>query len=241
MEQFCLADHVRVCRTLSDTVGLNLERNRYFSLGARETRLLEDLGLIPTGVPAPLPGDDATPASPPAQHLIAALLDARIIERGAGSETPTSADTDRAGPLASAGYELEATISLRWHHALACLAAHAWARHALRTQSLYRIRQTLQRLQLHALRENRAFDDARAIALVSAFRTLRPFVYVARDRCLLHALTLRRFLAFYDLHPSWVIGVRTRPWAAHSWVQSGRLVLDARPDDICEYTPILIV
>jgi len=241
MEQFFLTDHMRVCRTLSDTVGLDLERNRYFSLGARETRILEDLGLISPSVSIPLPSDDALPASPPAQHLIAALLDARIIERGAGSRTPARTDTDRVGPLASAGYELEATIPLRWHHVLACLVAHGWARHALRRQSLYRIRRTLQRLQLHALRRGLAFDDARAIALVSTFRTLRPFVYMARNRCLLHALTLRRFLAFYDLHPSWVIGVRTRPWAAHSWVQSGRLVLDARPDDICEYTPILIV
>lgn len=241
MEQFFLTDHVRVCRTLCDTVGLDLKRNRYFSLGPRETQVLRSMDLIGPHFLTHLQNDGAEPSASQAQHLIESLIDARIIGRGAGRRAPVTPHSDTAGTLASAGYELEAAMRLRWHHALACLGAYGWARYALRAYSLYRICRVLRMLRSNSLRQGRAFEDSRAIALVGVFRTLRPFVFDARDRCLLHALTLTRFLSLYDLHPNWVIGVRTRPWGAHSWVQAGRLVLDGRPDDICEYTPILIV
>ena len=47
--------------------------------------------------------------------------------------------------------------------------------------------------------------------------------------------------ACYDVYPTWVIGVRTKPWAAHSWVQQGTLLLDANPEQVCDYSPILAI
>ena len=52
---------------------------------------------------------------------------------------------------------------------------------------------------------------------------------------------LVKFLASYQVHPTWVIGVRTKPWAAHSWVQQGTLLLDSNPEEVCEYTAILAI
>ncbi len=241
MDPLFLPDHLRLCRTLCDTVGLDLKRNRYFSLGPGETQVLENIDLLPHDTAPYLPSRNANMPVAPARHLLEALIAARIIGRGAGRRAPVTVRTDTSGTLYSAGYEFQSETPLRWHHALACLAAHVWARHVLRTCSLYRICRALHLLRSRSLRRGLVFEDSRAIGLVSVFRILRPFVYDARDRCLLHALTLERFLGFYGLHPNWVIGVRTRPWGAHSWVQAGRLVLDGRPDDVNEYTPILIV
>jgi hypothetical protein len=39
----------------------------------------------------------------------------------------------------------------------------------------------------------------------------------------------------------WVIGVRAKPWGAHAWVQHDKLLLDANPEHVCEYTPILTI
>jgi hypothetical protein len=86
-----------------------------------------------------------------------------------------------------------------------------------------------------------AMDEERLIELVSTFRLLRPFAFTAHDRCLFHALALTRFLSYYKLFPTWTIGVRVNPWGAHSWVQHENLILDATPEKVVEFTPILAV
>ena len=86
-----------------------------------------------------------------------------------------------------------------------------------------------------------AFDEQRAVELVGLFRRLRPHTFAARDRCLFHSLALVRFTARHGVFPTWVIGVRAKPWGAHAWVQQGKLLLDANPEQVCEYTPILTV
>jgi hypothetical protein len=73
------------------------------------------------------------------------------------------------------------------------------------------------------------------------FRRLRPYAFAAKDQCLFHALSLLKFLAQYNIHPTWVIAVRPTPWAAHSWLQLGTLVLDCTPEEISGYTPILAI
>ena len=77
--------------------------------------------------------------------------------------------------------------------------------------------------------------------MVDIFRRLRPFAFAVEGRCLLHALTLMRFLGKYQLHPEWVIGVTTQPWGAHSWVQWEHYLLDSNPEKVCGYTPIMMV
>jgi Transglutaminase-like superfamily len=84
-------------------------------------------------------------------------------------------------------------------------------------------------------------DIFRMATMVDVFRQLRCWVFAAEGRCLLHALTLVNFLSAYGLHPEWVFGVSTQPWAAHSWVQWGQFLLDTNPEKVCPYTPILIV
>jgi hypothetical protein len=84
-------------------------------------------------------------------------------------------------------------------------------------------------------------DIGKLAAMVDVFRRLRPFVFAAEGRCLLHALTLIRFLSHYQLHPEWVMGVKTQPCGAHSWVQWDRYLLDSNPEKVCGYTPIMMV
>jgi hypothetical protein len=84
-------------------------------------------------------------------------------------------------------------------------------------------------------------DTAALHDAVSSYMRLRPFLFTAHDKCLLDSLTLIRFLARRRMFPAWVIGVRTRPFAAHSWVQSAGLVLNDVHEHVRSYTPILVV
>ena len=84
-------------------------------------------------------------------------------------------------------------------------------------------------------------DAARLRAAALAFERLRPLAFTAHDRCLHDSLSLVVFLAFKGLSASWVIGVRTRPFGAHSWVQSGSLVLNDQHEQVRAFRPILVV
>jgi transglutaminase superfamily protein len=84
-------------------------------------------------------------------------------------------------------------------------------------------------------------DQERITELVRVFRFLRPLFYTAKDRCLLDSLALMEFLARFDAFPTWVIAVRTRPFAAHSWVLSDTLLLNERLETAEEFVPILAV
>jgi hypothetical protein len=150
--------------------------------------------------------------------------------------TPTAIDLNSL--LTSVGHEVERRSPIRWRHIIDFLRACTWARRSVRSRPLYVVAEEIGRKKSAA---GAPFDAERAIELVGVFRRLRPHTFAARDQCLFHALALVRFLSAYDIYPTWVIGVRTKPWAAHSWVQQGTLLLDANPEQVCDYSPILAI
>jgi len=238
--QYWIPPHVRVCPLLASTVLLDLKRNRYFGLGMQETRALSTLALNWTEA-----NSNATAVErlePDAALAMAdALVEAGLLSRDAPADSAAfgAAPLDLDGALSSAGHELSRNARLRLAHVASFIAAIAWARKALRSRSLYAIACELRERKTGATAGS--FDEQRAIELVGIFRRLRPHAFAARDRCLFHSLALVRFMARQSLFPTWVIGVRTQPWGAHAWVQQGRLLLDANPEHVYEYAPILTV
>jgi Transglutaminase-like superfamily len=120
-----------------------------------------------------------------------------------------------------------------WIH---CRSLHAIARDIAR-----------RRTQLQGSRaERRAATEAdEAIEAMkpalAAYDALRPFVFTARDECLLDSLALLNFLSHEGLAPRWVLGVRTGPFAAHAWVQEGPTVLNDQHEYVRQFRPILVV
>jgi hypothetical protein len=224
---------------LASTILLDLERNRYFGIGTRETRALSTLAL--NWNEANGAGAEVEPLPPDTAIVMAdALIDAGLLSREAPADRASlcSAAPDLSGALTSAGHELSRETSLRLAHISAFLGALAWTRRALRTRTLYSIACELRDRKAAAAG---SFDRQRAIELVGIFRRLRPHTFAARDRCLFHSLALVRFMSRHAVFPTWMIGVRAKPWGAHAWVQQDKLLLDANPEHVCEYTPILTV
>jgi hypothetical protein len=86
-----------------------------------------------------------------------------------------------------------------------------------------------------------ALDLRKAREHVVAYVHLRPLLLTAKDACLFDSLVLVNYLAHYGLFPTWVFGVQTGPFAAHSWVQHGDVVFNDTPENVRRYTPILTV
>ena len=76
---------------------------------------------------------------------------------------------------------------------------------------------------------------------VAAYEAMRPLLFTARKECLLDSLALMAFLATEDVFPRWVLGVKTGPFGAHSWVQSGSTVLNDQHEHVRQFVPILVV
>jgi hypothetical protein len=226
---YTLVDHVRVCRTLLDTVGLDLKRNRYFALGARETHALIAAGVLPIRHSVLLEPPTGDP-----REVIRGLVAAGILEQC--ERAPSSSRLEELpAPIASAGYEHQATRRVGPKALRDVVCAYHWALKALAVRTLYDTYRELRTAQRPS-----TCDLEPLIIATNVFRTVRPYAFSARGRCLIHALTLHRFLHLQGLSARWVMAVRTRAWAAHSWVQRGEFVFDARPEDVCEYTPLLI-
>lgn len=239
MPDYWIPPHVRVCPLLASTILLDLKRNRYFGIGTHETRALSTLARNWNEVAGA--GTDVDPLAPDAAITMAdALIDAGLLSRDAPADRSNlrGAALDLSGALTSAGHEVSRVTSLRLAHVASFLGALAWTRRALRSRTLYSIACEVRDRKVTVRSE---FDPERAIELVGIFRRLRPHTFAARDRCLFHSLALVRFMSRHTVFPTWVIGVRAKPWGAHAWVQQDKLLLDANPEHVCEYTPILTV
>lgn len=231
--------HTRVCVTATGAVLLDLKRNRYFGLGCREARSLSTLASNWSAssssagpVLEPMPPDDAA-------RLADALVKAGFLTPVAPTEPgPQFTSIDGSAPLTSVGHELAGAAHLHLHHFVVFLRACIWAKRAVDSRLLYSIACEIAATKADA---PQTIDRERTIELVSVFRRLRPYAFAAKDQCLFHALALLKFLSHYNIFPTWVIAVRPTPWAAHSWLQMGSLVLDCNPEEICEYSPILAI
>lgn len=233
-EQYYLPRHVYACSLSGGLVFVDLLRNRYFSIGETETRAIGPH--IANHAIAGNSWDGSVAAS---ESIAARLLQAGLLQQQeSGLRDFTPADVHGAAALLSIEDVYRASMPASDYllsFALSCL----WARVSLRTRPLHAIACSLKRAK--AQRASPNFDSEKVASLVSAFRRLRPFAFTSLDRCLFHALALTRFLNHHGQFPTWVIGVRLRPWGAHSWVQHNQWVLDTTPEIVREYVPLLAV
>jgi hypothetical protein len=243
-ESLMIAPHVHVCVTSDGSVVLDLKRDRYLGFGKDDT---ERLATAITAWPRPrwdtaVPDVRSAAVESHAEELLRSLVDEGLLAYGTEVCAHRVGETDSMNrDWISMGDELEVECAVTKRHVANFVAAFVWARGSLALRPFWVV------VERTREQKDRNGGDAElthvleVAALVGLFRRLRPFVFAAGGRCLLHALTLVRFLSYYGFYPDWVIGVATRPWAAHSWVQWGNFLLDTNPDKVCRYTPIMVV
>lgn len=236
-KNFRFADHIRACRIDEQVILLDLKRDKYQGVGGPQSVSLSDFIVDWPAASAPPPNAPAG-QSPAVSSLLDSLAGQAMLVK-AGNAPPSRTQLDE--PLESwcpSAFEKPSNVTVRDLVQLAWSAAGAacW----LEWQSLAQIERNVMRLRGRVARHapTRSEELHRRVA---KYMRMRPLVFSARDRCLHDSLSLIRYLAGQAFFPQWVIGVRTRPFAAHSWVQSGNLVLNDLHEHVRSFRPILVV
>lgn len=239
--RYRLADHVRACRIDNQVILLDLRRSKYLGLsGPQLSALAEHILDWPTCSTA----DDGDAVGRPSQPSsleawIGTLRQQKMLAEATGTSRH---DPSLEEPQLTLHIEAmqRQQASLRRDlpdFAAAAIVAKFW----LRYRDLAGIAESVKRLRRGGPLAGAPVELDELSTSVSSYVRMRPFLMTAQDQCLRDSLTLVRFLARRGLYPTWVIGVKTRPFVAHSWVQSGRVVLNDSHDHVRAYRPILVV
>lgn len=235
MRPYRLADGTHVCVTPGGSVFLDLKADAYLGLDAQQS---DALSAVVEGWPR-RPDASTDPPMPPGAQNFATLL----CQRGLLCEAPRGKEVlpPDIPPCADEliAWEEMAHFRTTLGHLISFIRAVTVALFMLRCRSLHaavRRCEARRRARIH-----RPFNSQAARRHLSAFTHLRTIFFTRRGRCLLDSLALVEFLSCYGLHPQWVIGVKPRPFAAHSWVQHEQWVLNGTPSFVRSYRPILAV
>lgn len=135
-------------------------------------------------------------------------------------------DTPLEQPVESLDTETQAVApAIGWRSTFKLVHSAAVASFWIHRLSLSDIEGRARRMRPTALSDVALCNAANLRDVVSSCMRMRAFLFTAHDKFLHDSLTLVHFLAKQGLFARWVVEVRTRPFAAHSWVQSGHLVL----------------
>jgi hypothetical protein len=235
--------HVHVCVTSDGSVILDLKRDKYYGLGRKDTELI---AAAVSGWPQP-PWQSVFDASilrkAESARLCQSLLKDGLLTRNEPDDDAATHGVriDMKAEFVSIGDELEVRGRITLRHVVSFAFAYISAQYSLGCGSFMSAVAGVRRKKLHGANEEGSCDVLQLAASVDIFRRLRCNVFAAEGRCLLHALTLVKFLNRCDFYPDWAIGVTTQPWSAHSWVQWRSFLLDTNPEKVCHYTPIMVV
>lgn len=211
-----LAPGVGYCETGGELVFLDLTRDRYFALRGEDRGAFERMRSREAN-----DGDAVT-----------RLVRTGLLVRSDGSRglEPAYANI----PLhdlsaADEGFSVAGGIS----------AARGlyWARRAMRPDrigaTVADLAKVKQKISGHAFEEE-------LVALAVRYAASRWIVPVS-PRCLVDALALDHILLRRGLAATLVFGVRTNPFAAHSWLQTSQTILTGTAAEARNFTPILVV
>lgn len=233
--RYHLASHVRACRIDNEVIMLDLRRNRYLGVGGPH---LQALSRHIAEWPADASDVAQSSPCPGIEPCLERLVGQQILTKSPPDVVPIVRISDATETLIAPTHVQSPRMV--WRTLLELGWSAAVASRWLKRLSLMEIANLVGSTRARF----RATQDSTAEKLrdaVSSYARMRPFVLTAHDQCLHDSLTLIRFLALHRLHPHWVIGVRTRPFIAHSWVQSGSVVLNDLHENVRAFRPILVV
>jgi Transglutaminase-like superfamily len=239
MKTLFLHQDVYACQTTDGAVFMNLESGQYFGLDIQATDII-----TPFIEGWPTSGVRGQAVQSIAPNTIELTIEALTTHNRLLTDSPKMGrSASFPNVLATSAIPLRGNIIPRPRvggiHVLAFCRACIRALFDIKFRSMA---YTVRRLQTRKARYcSTGRDEADLVELVRIFRFLTPLVYTAKDRCLFDSLALIEFLAAFRWFPTWIIGVTTRPFKAHSWIQNEGLILNDRLETVELYSPILAV
>jgi hypothetical protein len=230
MPHYFLPQWIHMCLTVDGAVFLDVRHDRYVGLDPSRTQILSAL----------LAGNEGVPEG---EVLAVELVGAGLLTRDTGERARPLAATSFAPPESVLVEPDEETPTFNALHVFRFLAACVcvWAALHLRSleYALCRLQSRKRRLPSRA-DTSASLETARQLARV--FVHLRTFAYTASDHCLYDSLVLSDFLQRYRVASTCIFGVRTVPFAAHCWVQTGRsLTTEFNLEYVAAFAPICTI
>lgn len=236
--RYYLAPHVHACYARGDIVLLDVRNDRYIGIDSSDNaELCAHVGGLPPTINAGSNGSHSAGASN--SPFIAELLKSGLIQNhGAQRLLPETGTLRRAESVLIEGYTRQRT---KLTAADVASGIHAMTKAAILLRWLSFEQNILRLHRIHSRKGSGEFDLDRARRAVLKFRKLRPIMYADHDACLFSSLAMHEFLARRGLFPRVVLGVATRPFSAHCWLQHDTVVVNDELERVNEYSPILCI
>lgn len=234
-----LRDHVHMCVLERSIVFLDLKSDKYLAvpptgvstLSARLAGL--DGFLSPSSAGAAIPDDS---------DIIADLIRRGLVTVSAQKGKPATpvsiSSPSRAIPP---GLRTSHRHPVRLRLAVPFFTCWLYTSASLSVGGLTRVVRSLGALRTTYSTSVPPSDYQAILEVLETFRHLRTATYTAHDACLFNCLVLTRFLHYCRLQPTFIIGVRAKPFSAHAWVQIADVVIDDRLEAVQNFVPILSV
>ena len=236
MPPYFLSRSVHFCEVDDGIVFLDLRKNRYFGIPAAQARVVKsvvrDWEPPVTQLQQPLKADSRV-----ADFLMLLIEKGIITMNEAGGRTPAQPVIDSNRVLEPAGIRRE-DVRVRFQHIVAFIRALTVVVVMLRLFSMEALLARLARKRRRCANGLRSVDEAEIYRLIVVFKRIRLWAYTTADACLKDSLVLKSYLQIFGIDTSCVIGVSTRPFAAHAWVRYGDAVLNDTLERIQDYTPL---
>jgi hypothetical protein len=237
MQAYFVSSHVHLCRTEDCTIVLDLRRNKYLALPTGDTDFVSaHVQGWPTASEGPAGVQRVAAESPLLRTL---LREGLITDRYKHAQKAPPEKLPAAREYLFEDHLPEApriTVSDVTRFVVSSLVASS----QLRFRSLEATSEYVKaRKSRKSASTTSSLNSARL--LVAVFDRLRPLAFTSKDKCLFDSLALIEYLARANLYPKWVIGVRTNPFGAHSWVEGQGVVFNDLPENTRKYTPILVI
>ena len=236
MSEYHIPKHVHLCRTGAQTIFLDLKRNRYSAIDNANASFLDELVVgWGNGVGA----EQRSHGSGTHEKLavIQCLINKGLLKRKANRNERK--EQVRIKPaLVDLHREYGEMPVVNTAHVRRFVVSTLSTFVMLRTGSLQRIVDTVKRRKVGGEESIGEGEMDKTLDLVLVYKALRPFAFQGKDACLFDSLVLSEFLRCHGVYSTWVIGVATGPFRAHSWLQKGNAVLNDRLIRVNLFTPI---
>jgi hypothetical protein len=235
--KYFLSAHAYICAFLDGAIILDLSSGNYLGIDAEH---LENLRAYVSNWPDS--GRDDRGAG--RRHSVTSeSLVSDLLQRGILTESATSRQRVAARKCVSAiaitdGRQILRRVSLRETVQFSIAFLIVLFCHRRRLQSLlawFRRRQSA----IHRDRPTATIEIG--TERLASFIKLRLWLYTANRRCLFDSLVLSVFLTREMVPCTFMIGVSTKPFLAHSWVQIWEYVLNDTAEHVQQFKPILSV
>jgi hypothetical protein len=238
---YAVASHIYTCATEAGVVVLDAHHGKYSIIPIDRARTLEGMvqGWPTFTMLEALPG---TPTGSP-YSLLNSLIQGGMV-------TPM-ADLRLGMQKRAVGFVAQEAIldalaardtpEIHWRQVMMFSLSVLYATFMLKRRSFEALLHNLQRRKDCHTRAVAQCSVAQIREHVRVFSWLRPFAYAESDACLFDSVVLTDFLFRQGIVADFLVGVRIRPFAAHSWVQAQGFALNDLPEYLAAYTPILSI